>query len=78
MNVYIVIQNYPTLDLVDDDLLIRSEYFAGEIRGVYATFEAAQAEADRLQENSDAMVRDLDCDPLDFFVKEWEVNEGGE
>ena len=72
MNVYIVIQNYPTLDLVD------SEYFAGDIMGVYATFEAAQAEADRLQANSDDMVRDLDCDPLDFFVQEWEVNEGGE
>ena len=78
MNVYIVIQTYPTLDLVDDDLLIRSEYFTGDIMGVYSTFEAAQAEADRLQANSDDMVRDLDCDPLDFFVKEWEVNEGGE
>lgn len=72
MTVWIVTKSYPTLDLVDDELDI---HYAdvGEVVGVFALEPDARALQEKLIGQNAADVIALDCDPIDVFVAEWEV-----
>ena len=72
MKVYIVTKTYPTYDLVNDDLEICMGDVA-EIVAVYSTREKAEESAEDLRKMMKEAEEELDCDPLEFGVVEFDV-----
>lgn len=77
MKIYIIQKTYPDLELVDDDLVVYGHDVA-EIVEVYRDYYDALIRTAALQDEADQLAYDLECDPVEYTVAEWEVNEGGE
>lgn len=69
MTVYIVMQSYPNIDLVDDQLNIYP-YDIGEVVGVYHREEDAKKRQEELLEENGHDVIALECDPIDVWIDE--------
>ena len=60
-------------DMYEDSSAILNHYDALENRAVFSSKEKAEAFAEELRIINRSDVENLDCDPMEYVVNEWEV-----
>ena len=69
MEIYVVMQSFPEVAAVNDDLDIIDAPFERPV-GYFLNKENAERYAEELQLDDDRQVEELLCDPTEFYVQE--------
>lgn len=76
-SVFIVTKRYPTYDLVNDDLGVMFNVDPCEVCAVFSSHEDAEDFVKDMSELMQQAVENNDCDPVEYRVQEWVVDEKG-